>query len=247
MTNGLFLEADLHTHTVASTHAFSTITENCEYASQIGVKCIALTDHGMAMPDSPHVWHFENMRVLPRKIRGVSVLKGVEANILDYDGNLDVPEKHLANIEWLVASYHRYYFENFAVADKKTVTEGYLKLFERYGVDLVGHPTTKNFPADWDILAKAAAERGILLELNESSVATGKSPRENVLAMLSACKKYGCEIAVDSDAHFWSAIGSAPLSSKLLEEADFPTELIVNADIDRLRERVHKKHPEIEI
>ncbi len=247
MTGGFVPEADLHTHTVASTHAYSTITENCTYAAQIGVKCIALTDHGMAMPDSPHVWHIENMRILPRKICGVTVLKGVEANILDYEGRLDVPEKHLAGVEWLVASYHRYYMENFSVADPKTVTDGYLKLFERYNVDLVGHPTIKNFPADWDILVKAAKERGILLELNESSVATGKSPKENVRAMLAACKKYGCSVSVDSDAHFWSAIAKVPLSERILSEADFPSELVVNADIGRLREWVHKKHPDIEI
>ncbi len=247
MTGKLYLEADLHTHTVASTHAFSTITENCDYASRIGVKCIALTDHAMAMPDSPHVWHIENMRVLPRKICGVTVLKGVEANILDYDGQLDVPEKHLEHIEWLVASYHRYYMENFDIADPKTVTDGYLRLFERYRVDLVGHPTTKNFPVDWETLAKAAKERDILLELNESSVATGKSPKENVVGMLAACKKYDCEIAVDSDAHFWNAIGCASLAEKIIQEADFPLRLVVNADFERLSERVRRKHPNIEL
>lgn len=241
------IQADLHTHTVASTHAYSTITENCAQAQRIGVKCVALTDHGTAVPDSPHIWHFGNMRVLPRKICGVTVLKGVEANIINYDGELDIPQNRLDQVEWVAASYHRYYFDGFSPADPKTVTEGYLKLFDRYLVDIVGHPTTQNFPVDWERLVKAAKERDILLELNESSFVTKKSPKENILAMLEACKKYGCEIAVDSDAHFWTQIAEVKNVMRFIEETGFPQSLIANLEWERLREKILKKRPTLDI
>ena len=54
----MHLQGDMHTHTIASTHAYSTITENCEWAAKYGMKGIAMTDHAMNMPDSPHIWHF---------------------------------------------------------------------------------------------------------------------------------------------------------------------------------------------
>ena len=53
------LAADMHTHTVASTHAYSTITENCRAAAELGLRALAITDHYLAMPDSPHEWHLK--------------------------------------------------------------------------------------------------------------------------------------------------------------------------------------------
>ena len=66
----MIIEADLHTHTLASTHAYSTIKENCQCAAEYGLKAIAMTDHMINMPDSPHIWHFENLFTLPDKICG---------------------------------------------------------------------------------------------------------------------------------------------------------------------------------
>ena len=84
----LQLQADLHTHTIASTHGYSTITEMATAAAQQGLKLLAITDHGPASPDAPHLWHFHNYKILPRRIAGVWLLKGVEANIVDEYGSL---------------------------------------------------------------------------------------------------------------------------------------------------------------
>lgn len=44
----MHLQGDMHTHTIASTHAYSTITENCQWAAKYGMKGIAMTDHRKA-------------------------------------------------------------------------------------------------------------------------------------------------------------------------------------------------------
>lgn len=88
----MHLQGDMHTHTIASTHAYSTITENCQWAEKYGMKGIAMTDHAMKMPDSPHIWHFVNLGILPRKINGITVLGGIEANVVSDDGELDTSE-----------------------------------------------------------------------------------------------------------------------------------------------------------
>ena len=49
------IAADLHTHTLVSNHAFNTITEMAAKAASMEYKAIAVTDHGCAMPDSPHI------------------------------------------------------------------------------------------------------------------------------------------------------------------------------------------------
>ena len=78
----------MHTHTLASTHAYSTITENAAWCSEHGIKYLGMTDHGIAMQDSPDTWHFENLRILPEYLKGVRVFKGIEADILLMNANI---------------------------------------------------------------------------------------------------------------------------------------------------------------
>ena len=95
--------ADLHTHTIASTHAYNTILEMVRYAAQVGLKAIALTDHGRRMPGAPGDWFFQNLVSVPRRLEGILVLRGIELNIIDYDGNTDL-EENARNLDWAVAS-----------------------------------------------------------------------------------------------------------------------------------------------
>ena len=53
------IKTDLHTHTTASCHAYSTLEENVQWAKQIGLEAIAMTNHAPSLPDAPHIWHFE--------------------------------------------------------------------------------------------------------------------------------------------------------------------------------------------
>lgn len=53
--------ADMHTHTLASDHAYSTISENAASAAKAGLSYLGMTDHCINMEDSPHIWHFCNM------------------------------------------------------------------------------------------------------------------------------------------------------------------------------------------
>ena len=68
---------DLHMHTVASTHAYSTLHDYIAEAKRKGIKLFAITDHGPDMADAPHYWHFVNMRIWPRLVlsRILKILK----------------------------------------------------------------------------------------------------------------------------------------------------------------------------
>lgn len=72
---------DLHMHTLASTHAYSTVHDYIAAAARKHIRLIAITDHGPEMVDAPHPFHFNNLRVLPRVVDGVGILRGIEANI----------------------------------------------------------------------------------------------------------------------------------------------------------------------
>ncbi|WP_300907987.1 PHP domain-containing protein, partial [Muribaculum intestinale] len=75
---------DLHTHTVASGHAFSTLQEMVAAAAEKGLQYLGITEHGPAVEESCGMILFRNYRVVPRMIDGVRLLMGVEMNILDY-------------------------------------------------------------------------------------------------------------------------------------------------------------------
>lgn len=243
----MIIQADLHTHTIASTHAYSTITENCLQAKEIGLKAIAMTDHGYKMPDSPHEWHFGNMKILPRTIHGVTVLKGAEVNIYNYNGDLDLTNDELAKLEWVVASYHKYTFPNFAPADPKTVTDGYLKAIRNPYIDVIGHPTTDFFPFEHERAIKAFKEYDKLVEINESSIKRKPGAAKTVVPVLQLCKRFEVPVVLNSDAHFWTEVGTTPVAEQILKDVDFPTRLIANSDWDSLRERILKKRPHLDI
>ena len=234
---------DMHTHTLASTHAYSTITENCKSAAEKGIKIIAMTDHWGEMPDSPHIWHFDNLRVLPRHICGVTVLRGVETNILNNEGELDMPRKTLENLEWVVASMHRQVYEPSTVRNH---TMAYLKAAEDPIVDVIGHCTTAMFPIDFEKCIKKFKECGKLVEINESSILYKKGSYENSYEVLKLCKKYEVPVVFDSDAHYCELIGVVDTAKKIASEVGFPERLVINSDFDRLAEFIRRKHPEIE-
>lgn len=238
------LQADLHTHTIASTHAYSTISENCKWASEYGIKAIAMTDHGMAMPDSPHEWHFYNMRVLPRQIYGVTVIKGVEANIIDINGNIDIPDWMLSNMEWVVASMHE---EAIKPDSIENITNAYLKVCENPFIDVIGHPTSDTFMFDYEKCVKSFKEYEKLVEINESSIINKPGSRENCYELLKLCKKYEVPVVVDSDSHFCQNIAQVPNAMQIISDVEFPERLIVNSDWNKVREHILKKHKNLDI
>ena len=100
------IKVDLHTHTMVSHHAYSTVTENAVAASENGMEAIAITDHAPAIPDGAHQWHFECLGLIDRKVNGVVILRGAECSYTNVDGELDLPENTIKKMEVLIASFH---------------------------------------------------------------------------------------------------------------------------------------------
>lgn len=83
---------DVHTHTVASGHAFSTLQEMAVAASEKGLKLLGITEHAPGIPGTCSPIYFRNLHVVPRRIYGVELLLGAELNIIDYKGTIDMGE-----------------------------------------------------------------------------------------------------------------------------------------------------------
>ena len=233
--------ADIHTHTIASGHAYSTITENIRAASEKGLKLIATTDHTEGMPGGAHAFHFANLKSLPDEIDGVKILRGAEVNIVDYEGHLDVDEELLGGLDMAIASFHPPCID---FADVETVTRGLEKVMQNPYISIIGHPGDSRYPLDFERIVKMAKATGTLLEVNNASLKpTSFRPgvRESLIELLSYCKAYEMPVVLGSDAHHMSVVGGFEESIMLLEELDFPERLVLNTNPEALIDFISQK------
>ena len=226
--------ADLHTHTLASTHAFSTITEMAARAARLGLYAFAVTDHGPKMPDSPHLWHFTNLRCLPDQMEGVWVLKGVEANVCSLDGALDFSRRELEDmgLDWVIASIHPPTLAPTLSVEQ--ATRVWLSVAENPYVDMIGHCETPRYAFDFETVARAFARTGKVVEVNANSAVVRPGGEENLRRMLLVCKESRVKIALNSDAHFADSLACLDSVVPLVRELAYPEELIVNASRENL-------------
>jgi len=227
---------DCHTHSVASGHAYSTLEEMARAASSRGLPGFVLTDHAPAMPGGAHIFHFYNLRILPRRIQGTLVFKGAEANILDPKGTIDLDDDVLANLEVVVASFHPPCFTPGSSIDHTSALLGAMK---NPKITIIGHPDDSRYPYDIPSVVRAAGETGTLLEMNNTSLnplGFRVGARENYQKILTECRKQGVSICVNSDAHFSSDVGRTDYAEPLLKELDFPRELVANRSLESFLE-----------
>ncbi|PKM67601.1 MAG: phosphatase [Firmicutes bacterium HGW-Firmicutes-19] len=227
---------DLHVHTISSGHAYSTLQEVIQYAKSIHLPMVGISDHAPGMPGGAHLFHFFNMRILPKEIDGVRILKGVEVNIMDHEGNIDVDQRLLSKTDYAIASLHP---PCIPFGDIKTNTETLIKVMSIEGIQVIGHPDDERYPLDYDALAYAAKEHNVLLEINNSSM-NGFSARSNskevIKDLLSSCKLHETHVIFGSDAHISFDVGNFTYCKEIVEECDFPMELVVNHQIDKLKQ-----------
>lgn len=235
---------DTHCHTIASGHAFSTVEEMAKYASHIGYKLIAITDHGPAMPGTAHLFHFRNLRTLPEKIYGVEILKGAEVNIMDYEGNVDIPEETLKMLDLVIASFHGPCIKPGTVGQN---TKALLGAIENPYIHVIGHPGNPNFPIDIKTVVAAAKEHNTLIEINNSSLkpkSFRKGSMDNCCKILKECRNQGATISIGSDAHISYDIGNFSTVEEMLEELNVPEDMVINTSVERLKSFLKKTSKE---
>ncbi|NLL29667.1 MAG: phosphatase [Clostridiales bacterium] len=230
---------DVHTHTIASGHAYSTLMENAKAASEKGIKVLGTTEHGITMPASPHTWYFGNYRVLPRELFGVTMLYGVEANIMDYDGNLDMTDSILDKLDIVIGSIHT---EVYKVGNIEENTRAFTNAIKKGKIDIIGHLGNPAVSVDFEEVVKCAKEHDVLIEINNSSFTTSRPGSFlNCREIALLCKEYNTKIIINSDAHFCTKIGEFTEAINMLESINFPEELIINKDPKELLIKLKEK------
>ena len=184
------------------------------------------------MPGGPHQYHFGNLRVLPSEIEGVRVLKGVEANVINDRGELDLDDYYLERLDIVLAGFHA---RCFPFSDQAACTRAMLKILENPHVDIIVHPGNPEFPLDYEAVVRKAAEKGIPLEINNSSFCGSRSGSSGNCSEIAArLASHGGPVVIGSDAHFAADVGRFDKALETVISAGIKTEQILNTSVEKV-------------
>ena len=230
--------ADLHIHTISSGHAYSTVLENAKVAAERGLELMAITDHGPSMPGAPHAYHFSNQAAIPRELFGVRVLKGIEANIINRQGQLDLDDYRLGKLDIVLAGLHTGCSPYGSVAEN---TEMMINAIRNHWVDIIVHSGNPEYPINEEEVVQAAAEYGVAVEINNSSLTIsrhGSKPHCDHIACLA--KRFGAKMILGTDSHFAYSVGDFSAAEKLLAENGISVAMVLNTSIEKIWEHLNR-------
>jgi putative hydrolase len=234
------LIADLHVHSVASGHAFNTIEELARAARRKGLKYLAITDHGPDMPDGPHEYFFFNLKILPEKIHGVRILKGIEADVISKTGQLDLDDAYLRTLDIVIASCHDLVSPEKLGVDENTAM--LKKVIENKYVDILGHLENPLFPVQIREIVGAAKEAGKIIEINNASFTIARKGSYNAcVEIMRELRDNKMRTVINSDAHITGLVGEISAAWKVAQEVGIKREQVINFDKGLMEEFLDKK------
>lgn len=264
------LACDVHTHTLYSRHAYSTILENAAAAASAQLELLGTTDHFSDMLYPPRetgvdvrdYQYLMNTSIWPREWHGVRLLHGCEADIVDIEGhlygyNIECPQS-IADVinsrrrmlkdmvfehcDYVIASVHN---KNFTKGhSRKENTQAYLNALQDPKVFILGHIGRSGVKFELDEVIAAARDMGKCIELNEHSLHGGGSIGKRCREIALRCAELGCMVTTSTDAHIACDIGRMPQVTSMLQEIDFPSELIATRSAKVFLECLHAVIPQ---
>lgn len=225
---------DMHTHTVASGHAYNTINEMIQSAANKGLELLGISEHGPAMPGSTNIFYFQNLNILERRKYGIEVRYGAELNIIDMKGTTDLDPRSYRDLDYCIASLHSVCVTPGSVKEN---TYALMNAMQHPKVKIIGHPDDGQFPVNYEELIREAKLQNVIIELNNSSLNPNGfriNAYENDLEILKYCMKYDVPVIMGSDAHREEDVGEFERAEKLLNKIGFPEDLIVNSSLASL-------------
>lgn len=232
---------DMHTHTVASGHAYNTINEMAHAAAEAGLEILGITEHSRTMPGTCHEFYFQNLKNACRRIEGVELCLGVELNIISYNGDVDMEESLLKEMDVAIASIHNNI--GYTSGTEAENTKAIVGAIKNPLINIIGHPDDSRVPLNYEEIVAASKEYGTLLEINNSSLTPGSfraDPEKNDRKMLELCKQFHVPVIIGSDAHAADKVANHQYAMKLIEQTGFPEELLMNYYPERLKQYINK-------
>ena len=230
---------DCHTHTIFSGDGKGTIEQNVKAAVEKGLTKIAITDHGFNhMAYGIKRNDVEKMRAEVerlKKIYNIEILLGIEANLISYDGDIDLSPEEVKLFDIILLGIHKSTkpkkflgFINFTLRNlmwdtkrhSKKITDAYIKAINKYPIDILVH-LHNIVKVDALKIAKEAIKTNTLIELNNKHMLFSQDEINKMANM-------GAKFIIDSDAHAPQRVGDCPNVLSFLSTHNVPLDHIVN-------------------
>ena len=227
------LVLDLHTHTLASGHAYGTIRENAQAARERGLAGLGVSEHAPGIPGTCDPIYFRNLKSVPRELYGVHIYFGTENNLLA-DGTMTLKERELSRLDYGIVGIHGMCYQDQGIERN---TDNLIAAIADPKTFFVSHPDDSTWPLDYERLVPAAKKLGVALEVNNSTVRENRRKNciANIRTYLELCMRHGTHVIVSSDAHDPSEVGRFEAAEALLDEVGFDEDLIVNNSEKKFR------------
>lgn len=237
------IHSDYHMHSKYSGDSKNELEAIVQRAVELGLKEIAITDHGpkhdgYGIKKTDYWIIRKEIDLLKEKYPQISILLGLEANILGTDGEIDLDEDMREICDWVNAGYHfgsnlrhdlkihlynflSRYFKGFYEKAKKLNTKAMVNAMTSNKINMITHPGAKG-PIDINEVASVASQTETMLEINNSH-------GHLTVAEIEIAKKQGVKFVMCSDAHKIEKIGLVPKSIERALAAGLTAEDIYNA------------------
>ncbi len=230
------IKGDLHVHSNWSDGHVS-LQGLAELGRSLKYSYLAVCDHsqsaryaGGLAPDRL-AEQIEEIDSLNHRTKGITLLKGTEADILA-DGGLDFPDELLRRLDIVVASVHSGF--------RRNVTARMIKAMENPHLDVIGHPSGRlisgreGYDVDLEQVLKAARKHGKALELNSYFDRLDLNE-----FYLKKAKEMGIIISLGTDMHFSGGLEMMRLGVGIARRAWLERRDVLNClSAGRLRKRL---------
>jgi DNA polymerase (family X) len=195
------LRGDLHMHTTA-TDGHADLKRMVLVARDAGLDYVAVTEHSQHLTmvhglDAKRLLaQVDEIARLNSEIRGITILAGIEVDILE-NGELDLPPEVLSRLDLVIGAVHSHFD-----LPRRRQTERILRAMDAPCFSILAHPTGRllgerePYAVDMERIVEHARDRGCFLELDAQPQRLDLDERHCRLA-----REYGVPVAIDSDAH----------------------------------------------
>lgn len=245
--------ADYHTHTRYS-HVGGSVRDNVLAGKAKGLEEVGIADHGPAnwghlsrtcLADFDRV--IADTRKVQAEIPEIMVKAGVEANIISYDGKLDISLEMQRKLDKVLAGFHLTVVPDSLAEgvrfltgrmlgrlnsrihqmNRNANTKAIVEAIYRNKIDIITHPGLQ-ISIDTPELARACVKRNTALEINSKHGIKS-------IGFIQAAAKEGAVFAIGSDAHEPSRVGKLDAGIKAARLAGLTVDQIINVREERRR------------
>ncbi len=230
------LQVDFHVHTFFSHCGIHTHLEMLTRAKELGMQAIAITDHGPELQARNTGPFWDRLNV---PLEGIRLLKGMECNLKNDRGDIDLRTEYLQYMDVVLLGIHPNTKKGL---QKSEYTDMLISAIRKNpAIDIITHPNDASYLVEFERLAETAASYGVAIELNNSKTLLKRIGDDITRELIRACKHVGCKMAICSDAHALEELGCDDSVRPLLALEDFPSELLVNDTAEAAFEFIEKR------